>query len=217
LERFTTVTGIAAPLPWADVNTDDIFPAAAASHVARAPGGRDAFRDRTTMGVNAFAAHRWTEDGQPSTDFVLNRSPYDRARILIARENFGCGSSREMAVWCLIGIGLRCIIAPSFGDIFYNNCFNKCLLPVRLPADDVEELSQLAAASGDRAFTVDLETCVITAPDGRRTRFEVGEYQRQALLDGLDEIAATMTRLPAIQAHERAYLARRPWLTGPAQ
>jgi 3-isopropylmalate/(R)-2-methylmalate dehydratase small subunit len=216
VERFTALTAIAAPLPWANLNTDDIFPAPGASPVARAPGGRDAFRDRTTMGVNAFAAYRWTEDGQPSTDFVLNRAPYDRARILIARENFGCGSSREMAVWCLIGIGLRCIIAPSFGDIFYNNCFKNGLLPVRLPADDIEELLQLAGASGDRAFTVDLETCLITAPDGRRKGFEVGEYQRHALLNGLDEIAATMTRLPAIQAHEKAYLAQRPWLLGSA-
>jgi 3-isopropylmalate/(R)-2-methylmalate dehydratase small subunit len=216
VERFTAVTGIAAPLPWADVNTDDIFPAAAASHAARAPGGRDAFRDRTTMGVNAFAAHRWTENGQPSMDFVLNRAPYDRARILIARENFGCGSSREMAVWCLIGIGLRCIIAPSFGDIFYNNCFKNGLLPVRLPPDDVEGLLELAGAGGDRAFTVDLETCLITAPDGRRKRFEVGEYQRHAPLNGLDQIAATMTQLPAMQAHERAYLAQRPWLSGSA-
>jgi 3-isopropylmalate/(R)-2-methylmalate dehydratase small subunit len=217
VERFTAVTAIAAPLPWADVNTDDIFPAPGASPVAHAPGGREAFRDRTTMGVNAFAAYRWTEDGQPRTDFILNRAPYDRARILIARENFGCGSSREMAVWCLSGIGLRCIIAPSFGDIFYGNCFKNGLLPVRLPAGDVEELLKLASTSDDPTFTVDLESCLITAPDGRRQRFDVGEYQRHALLNGLDEIAATMSRLPAIQAHESAYLAQRPWLPGAAR
>ncbi|MET0829789.1 MAG: hypothetical protein ABWY26_09730, partial [Microbacterium sp.] len=124
---FTGLTGIAAPLRWSDVNTDDIFPAAMASPIARLRGSA-ILNDRARMGDNAFAAYRWTDAGEPRPDFVLNRPPYDRAEILVAGSNFGCGSSREAAVWCLAAIGIRCIIAPSFGDIFYGNCLQNGLL-----------------------------------------------------------------------------------------
>jgi 3-isopropylmalate/(R)-2-methylmalate dehydratase small subunit len=217
MEPFTTLTGIAAPLPWTDVNTDDIFPAPGASPVARAPGGRAAFRDRSTLGPNAFAAHRWNADGTPRTDFVLNRSPFDRARILLAGENFGCGSSREMAVWCLVALGLRCIIAPSFGDIFYGNCTKNGVLPVRLPAEAVQRLTGLAEARPGAELTVDLGACTVTAPDGSVLPFEIGGYHRHLLLHGLDEVAATLERLPEIEAHEQAYLAQRPWLAADAR
>jgi len=212
MRPFTSLTAIAAPLPWADVNTDDIFPAPGASSVARKPGGRELFRDRSKMGLNAFAGYRWDANGDPEPGFVLNQAPYDRAQILLSGENFGCGSSREMAVWCLAGIGLRCIIAPSFGDIFYNNCFKNGLLPVRLPAADTARLLELAQARPGAEITVDLRALLVSAPDGQQTPFEVGEYQRHMLLNGLDEIAATMTRLDVIESHEASYLAARPWL-----
>jgi 3-isopropylmalate/(R)-2-methylmalate dehydratase small subunit len=215
VERFTTLTAVAAPLPWANVNTDDIFPSPGASPIARLPGGREALGERAHMGRNAFAAHRWAPDGSPRPDFVLNRPPFDRAGILVARENFGCGSSREMAVWCLLGIGIRSVVAPSFGDIFYNNCFKNGLLPVRLGSDAVDHLLELADRVGARATTIDLERCRVTAADGSVHFFEVSDYQRQALLEGLDEVTATLARQPAIEAHEQAYLQRRPWLAAP--
>jgi 3-isopropylmalate/(R)-2-methylmalate dehydratase small subunit len=216
MDTFTRLTAIAAPLRWANVNTDDIFPGPGASPWVKLGRAREVMNDRTKMGPNAFAARRWLDNGDPDPRFVLNRLPFDKAGILIARENFGCGSSREMAVWCLLGIGVRCVIAPSFGDIFYNNCFKNGMLPVRLPSDDVEYLLTLAETHPAPLCTVDLELCTVTDPDGRRYPFEVGGYQRSALLHGLDEIAATLRRLPAIQAHESVYLARRPWLRGPA-
>jgi 3-isopropylmalate/(R)-2-methylmalate dehydratase small subunit len=212
MRPFTVLTAIAAPLPWPDVNTDDIFPGPGASPVARKPGGREVFQDRAKMGLNAFAAYRLDSGGEPRPEFVLNRAPYDRAQILLAGENFGCGSSREMAVWCLLGIGLRCIIAPSFGDIFYGNCVKNGLLPARLPREDVAALTELAESGPGDVFTVDLRSRAVTAPDKRSVTFEIGEYQRYMLLSGLDEIAATMGRLAAIEAHESAYLDQRPWL-----
>jgi 3-isopropylmalate/(R)-2-methylmalate dehydratase small subunit len=211
MEAFTVLTAMAAPLRWANINTDDIYPGPAASPVVRAGNGA-VLRERSTMGANAFAAHRWNDDLSPKADFIFNQSPFDQARILIARENFGCGSSREMAVWALMGIGIRCVIAPTFGDIFFNNCFKNGMLPVRLPAADVELLIDLAEAQPGAPFTVDLETRTVLAPNGSLLPFEVGTYQREMLLGGLDEIAATLAKLPAIAARERDYFAARPWL-----
>jgi 3-isopropylmalate/(R)-2-methylmalate dehydratase small subunit len=212
MQKFIRLKAIAAPLPWANVNTDDIFPGPGASPLVRA-GRTELITDRSQMGANAFAAYRWNLDGTPIKDFVLNQPPYNRAGILIARENFGCGSSREHAVWCLDGIGIRCVIAPSFGDIFYNNCFKNGMLPIRLPEQAVEGLLAQAAVRTEATFEVDLEEQMIVAPDGSRHRFEIGDYQRHALLNGLDEIAATLARLPQIEAHEARYYEQRPWLT----
>ncbi|MFN0063737.1 MAG: 3-isopropylmalate dehydratase small subunit [Myxococcaceae bacterium] len=209
MEKFTTLTAIAAPLPWANVNTDDIYPGPAASPVR---AGTSRMLDRGEMGPNAFASYRWNPDRSPKPDFILNRPPFNEARILIARENFGCGSSREMAVWCLLEIGIRCVIAPSFGDIFYNNCFKNGVLPVRLPPEDVERVLTLAAGTPGPRFTVDLETSLVLAPDGSRYPFDVGEYRRQALLQGIDEIAAALARMSTIHAHEQEYYSMRPWL-----
>lgn len=212
MDSFTTLTAVAAPLRWADINTDDIFPGPAASPILRQHGNRDVATDKSKMGTNAFAAQRWTADGRRNDDFILNQPPYDRAGILIAGANFGCGSLREMAVWALAGLGIRCIIAPSFGDIFYSNCSKNGMLPIRLSETDVEALMSLAESSAEPLFHVDLLACEVTAPDASRRTFEIGSYQRHALLNGLDEIAATLERLPEIETHEAAYLARRPWL-----
>jgi 3-isopropylmalate/(R)-2-methylmalate dehydratase small subunit len=211
MESFISLTAIAAPLYWANVNTDDIYPGPTASPVSRHPSGGPV-RNHTKMGSSAFAAFRWDDDLNPKPGFILNQPPYDRAGILIARENFGCGSSREMAVWCLRAIGVRAIIAPSFGDIFYNNCFKSAVLPVKLPRDAVEALLRLATDSAEPLFTVDLEGQTVTAPDGSVQGFEIGAYNRHMLLNGLDEIEATLEKLPAIEAHEAAYFATRPWL-----
>jgi 3-isopropylmalate/(R)-2-methylmalate dehydratase small subunit len=219
---FQQHAGIAAPLRWTDVNTDDIFPGPVASPIARLRAGA-VLTDRARMGENAFAAHRWTDTGAPRPEFVLNRPPYDRATIIVAGANFGCGSSREAAVWCLAGIGIRCVIAPSFGDIFYGNCIQNGLLPIRLPDDAVERLlSQAERALDGSAETrqeprvaVDLEACTVTAPDGQRFTFEIADYHREALLRGLDEIDATLARLPTIEAFEAEYFRERPWLRPP--
>jgi 3-isopropylmalate/(R)-2-methylmalate dehydratase small subunit len=211
MEPFITLTAIAAPLPWANVNTDDIYPGSGASPVVRS-GNSAVMHDRAQMGLNAFAAYRWADDLSPKPDFVLNQPPFDKAGILIARENFGCGSSREMAVWCLHGIGIGCIIAPSFGDIFYNNCFKSGVLPARVEPDQVERMLALALESADPTFTVDLEAMTILAPDGSSFAFDVGDYHRNALLNGLDEIAASLARMPAIEAQEAGYYTARPWL-----
>jgi 3-isopropylmalate/(R)-2-methylmalate dehydratase small subunit len=210
MRPFTTLTGIAAPLPWSNVNTDDIWPGPGASPVLKA-GRMPLQAPPDQHGPNAFAAVRWNDDLTPKPEFVLNRAPYDRAEILIARDNFGCGSSREMAVWALAAIGFRCVIAPSFGDIFHNNCFPNGVLPVRLPELVVEDLLR-QAEDPDARFTVDLVNLQVTAPDGSVHAFAVGDYQRTMLLEGLDEITATLSRVPEINRAEAAYFARRPWL-----
>ena len=208
---FTRWRGIAAPLRWADVNTDDIFPAAAASPVARMHGAA-VLGDPARVGENAFAAFRYLADGTLNPDFILNRPPYDRATILVAGPNFGCGSSRESAVWALAGIGVRCIVAPSFGEIFRNNCYQNGLLPVVVSEPEAEHCLASAESAPDAEFEIDLELCTVIAPDGRRIAFAIGDYHRNALLLGLDEIDATMSRLATIEQHEAIYWRERPWL-----
>ena len=170
-------------------------------------------RDRSQMGLNCFAAWRYDDQAEPRPDFILNQPPYTEARILIAGDNFGCGSSREMAVWALAGIGVRCIVAPSFGDIFFNNCLKNGVLPVRLAAAEVGVLLALVEDRSGPAFTVDLSAKSLTGPDGKTRSFALVEYYRQALLGGLDEIDATLLRLGRSDAFERDYWGVRPWLT----
>lgn len=213
-EPFTTLEAIAAPLDWANVNTDDIYPGPTASPVVRA-GELAVMSDRSKMGKNAFAAHRWNDDLSPKADFILNQPPYTDAGILIARENFGCGSSREMAVWTLKAIGIRAVIAPSFGDIFYNNCFKNSVLPIRLDSGIVSDLLDQVKNPAQCTMKVDLTDCSVTAPDGVRHGFAIGDYQRDLLLRGVDEIEATLQKLPAIEAREAVSFAQRPWLLEP--
>lgn len=211
-DPFTRWAAVAAPLPWPDINTDDIAPGPEASPVLRRRGGGEIASDPVRMGENAFAGYRFNADGSPKADFVLNRKPYDRAGILVTGPNFGCGSSRETAVWALIGIGIRCVIAPSFGEIFYNNCSKNGLVPARVDAAAGDALAKLAESSSDPTFTVDLETCTIESGVGARWAFSIGAYQRQLLLDGRDEITMTLQRLSQIEAYESDYFDRRPWL-----
>lgn len=210
-EPFTTLRGIAAPLPWPDVNTDDIAPGPMASPVMRLHGAR-AFTARENMGRNAFAAHRYFDDGTLRPDFVLNQPPYDTAQILIGGRNFGCGSSRETAVWCLQGIGIRCVIAPSYGEIFRGNCVQNGVLPVQLDPTAVDRLCAQAQAVPSALFEVDLTRCRVVGPDGTAYPFTIDEFQRDGLLRGLAEIDMTLERLDAIRAHEAAFERDRPWL-----
>jgi 3-isopropylmalate/(R)-2-methylmalate dehydratase small subunit len=209
VEPFKILTAIAIPLSWPDINTDDIFPATGINASTTDPS---ALTDRTQMGQNAFAGYRYLPDGSANPDFIMNRRPYVDGEILIAGRNFGCGSSREMAVWALAQIGLRCVIAPSFGDIFYANTIANGMLPVVLAPDEVETLAQLARDEPSGRLTVNLEAQTVTTPRGRRFSFSIGAYHRHMLLNGLDEIAATLERMSAIIAFETAYHEERSWV-----
>jgi len=203
MKPFTTLTGVAAPLPHANVDTDQIIPARFLKTIAR-----------TGLGRNLFANFRYREDGSENPDFVLNQEPYRRAEILIAFENFGCGSSREHAPWALLDFGIRCVIAPDFADIFHNNCFKNGILPVKLPRDICAALMEDAKLGGDARLTVDLERQVVVRPSGEEIPFEVDPFRRHCLLHGLDDIGQTLRHAPAIDAYEARQRAAQPWLYG---
>lgn len=196
---FTAVTGAAAPLMRANVDTDVII------RIERLTA---AFQ-RDQLGPYAFEALRLRADGSEDPACVLNQPAFLRAPVLLAAENFGCGSSREGAVWALMGLGIRCVIAPSFGDIFFNNCFQNGVLPVRLPIAQVEVLAAQCASGA--SVTVDLQEKAITAPDGRVSSFDIDPLRREALLHGLDDIGLTLKDDALIRAWQQADRARRPW------
>lgn len=201
MEKFTRLAAIAAPLMRENINTDIII------RVERLTGS-----NRTNLGPYAFEAWRNKPDGTPDPDFVLNQPRWRDAKILVAGENFACGSSREHAVWALAGMGIRAVIAPSFGDIFFNNCFQNGMLPVVLPAAAVAELARELEASGNAApTTVDLEAQEVVGPSGTRYPFQTDPLRRKALLEGLDEIGQTLTQADAIAAFQARDRAARPW------
>ena len=203
MEPFRTLTGVAAPLRMINVDTDKIIPKQFLKTIRR-----------TGLGAHLFNDLRYEPDGAEIAGFVLNREPWRRARILIAGDNFGCGSSREHAPWALLDFGIRCVIAPSFADIFYNNCFKNGILPVSLPEAAVASLLDRAEAGDDARVTVDLENETVIAPDGERIAFEVDPFRRRCLLEGLDDIGLTLRKEAAIDAFEAARRARRRWLGG---
>ena len=203
MEKFKTLKAVAAPLPSVNVDTDMIIPARFLKTIKR-----------TGLGKSAFYAMRYDESGAERPDFVLNKAPYRNAKILIAGANFGCGSSREHAPWSLADFGLRCIIAPSFADIFYGNSFKNGILCITLPQDEVDKLSA-KAAEGNTAggeFTVDLESQTITAPDGSVTSFSLDGTKRNNLLKGLDDIGLTLQSADKITAFEAKQNRAQPWL-----
>ncbi len=202
MQPFTTLTGIAAPLPLINVDTDKIIPAHWLKTIKR-----------TGLGAGLFEALRFDGDGRERPDFVLNREPYRRAVILIAGDNFGCGSSREHAPWALLDFGIRCVIAPSFADIFHNNCYKNGILPITLPQDQVDLLMKEAETAADPTFTVDLEAQLIHRPTGNAPLpFRVDPANRAKLLQGLDEIGTTLAKVAAIDAFEARQRAAQPWL-----
>ncbi|MDG4603088.1 MAG: 3-isopropylmalate dehydratase small subunit [Defluviicoccus sp.] len=198
---FTTLSSIAAPLPMMNVDTDMIIPKQFLKTIKR-----------SGLGEGLFFELRFDQAGNEIGDFVLNRAAYRKAAILIAGENFGCGSSREHAPWALLDFGIRCIIAPSFADIFYNNCFKNGILPVVLPKADVDALSALVSQQPEVAITVDLTAQTVDAPSLAPMRFEIDPFRKHCLLHGLDDIGLTMQKAAAIDSFEERQRAQYPWL-----
>jgi 3-isopropylmalate/(R)-2-methylmalate dehydratase small subunit len=200
MEKFTRLTGVAAPLPMVNVDTDMVI-----------PKNYLKVTERTGLGKHLFAEMRFNADGSERPDFVLNRPAWRQAEILIAFENFGCGSSREHAPWALRDFGIRCVIAPSFADIFFNNCFKNGILPLVLPKAVCVELIDDAERGANATLTIDLEAQALTRPDGERIAFEVEPSRRSRLLEGLDEIGATVARAHRIDAFEARVRRSQPW------
>ena len=201
MQAFTKLTGVAAPLPKANVDTDQIIPARFLKSISR-----------LGFGKNLFANFRYKEDGSENPDFVLNQEPYRKAEVLIAFENFGCGSSREHAPWALLDFGIRCVIAPDFADIFHNNCFKNGVLPVRLPREVCERLMEDAKMGPNARITVDLEREVVVRPNGEEIPFKIDPLRRHLMLNGLDDIGQTLQHAPAIDSFEAKQKAAQPWL-----
>ena len=199
MEKFTKLTGVAAPLPLINVDTDMIIPKQFLKTI-----------ERSGLGKNLFDEMRYDQDGNENPDFVLNRPAYRNATILVAGENFGCGSSREHAPWALLDFGIRCVISTSFADIFYNNCFKNGILPIALPQEEVDKLLDDAGRGANAVVTIDLENQVITGPDGGSIGFEVDAFRKHCLLNGLDDIGLTLEKVTAIDAYEARQAATEP-------
>jgi len=200
MEKFTTLTGVAAPLNMVNVDTDMIIPKQYLKTIKR-----------TGLKDGLFAELRWDENGK-SKDFVLDQPPYRNAKVLIAGDNFGCGSSREHAPWALLDFGIRCVIAPSFADIFYNNCFKNGILPIRLPQEQIDRLMEDAGKGANATMTVDLEAQEITRPDGEKVSFEIDSHRKHCLLNGLDDIGLTLQKKDKIDSFEAKRKQTQPWL-----
>ncbi len=203
MDKFTVLTGIAAPLPILNVDTDMIIPKQYLKTIKR-----------TGLGTGLFAEMRYRDDGSENPDFVLNKPAYRKAQILVAGDNFGCGSSREHAPWALLDFGIRCVIAPDFADIFHNNCFKNGILPVRLLREVCEALMDDARLGGNARLTVDLERQVVVRPSGEEIPFEVDPLRKHLLLNGLDDIGQTLQHAGAIDSFEARRKTEQPWLAG---
>ena len=201
MEKFTRLTGVAAPMDAINVDTDQIIPKLHLRTIKR-----------TGLGRVVFDELRFNRDGSEKPEFILNREPYRNAEILVAGDNFGCGSSREHAPWALLDFGIRCIVSTSFADIFYNNCFKNGILPVTVSADELQALMADASDRENPVLTVDLHAQEITRPNGAVVRFQIDEFRRECLLDGLDDIGLTMQKVEMIDAFEEAQRERQPWL-----
>ena len=200
MEKFTKLTGPAAPLPMANVDTDKIIPARFLKTIKR-----------TGLKEGLFYELRWDEDGK-SKDFVLDQPTYQNAKILVSGDNFGCGSSREHAPWALLDFGIRCIIASDFADIFYNNCFKNGILPIKLPQEQVDLLMEDSEKGANAIMTVDLQAQEITRPDGEKIPFKIDSFRRHCLLNGLDDIGLTLQKKEKIDSFEVKRKEAQPWL-----
>ena len=200
MDKFTTLTGIAAPMPLVNIDTDMIIPKQFLKTIKR-----------SGLGVNLFDEMRYTQDGQEIPDFVLNQPAYRDAQILVAGDNFGCGSSREHAPWALLDFGIRCVISTSFADIFYNNCFKNGILPIVMPQDVVDVLMQDAKKGANARVTIDLESQTVTTSDGQSFAFDVDSHRRHCLLNGLDDIGLTLEKAASIDSYEKKLATLRPW------
>jgi 3-isopropylmalate/(R)-2-methylmalate dehydratase small subunit len=198
---FTTLTGIAAPMPLVNIDTDMIIPKQFLKTIKRSGLGR-----------NLFDEMRFTPDGAEITEFVLNQPAYRKAGIIVAGDNFGCGSSREHAPWALLDFGIRAVISTSFADIFYNNCFKNGILPIVLPADQVEALMEDARNGANARMTVDLDAQTVTASDGRSFSFDIDPFRKHCLINGLDDIGLSLEKVASIDSYEERISALRPWV-----
>jgi len=201
MEEFTSLTGVAAPLPMVNIDTDMIIPARFLKSIKR-----DGF------GPSLFYTLRYDEQGKERPDFILNQPAYRKASILVTGTNFGCGSSREHAPWALDNFGIRCVIAPDFADIFYNNAFKNGMLLIRLPQEQIDLLTKDAANGANATFTVDLEAQEITRPDGGKIKFDIDPFKKHCLLNGLDDIGLTLQKDKKIASYEEKMRAAQPWL-----
>jgi len=201
MDKFTVHTGVAAPMPLVNIDTDMIIPKQFLKTIKR-----------TGLGVNLFDEMRYDREGNEIADFVLNNPAYRNAEILVAGENFGCGSSREHAPWALLDFGIRCVISTSFADIFFNNCFKNGILPIVLPQEQVDILMKEAEKGANARITVDLENQQVSTSDGEVFQFQVDSFKKHCLLNGLDDIGLTMEKVASIDAFEAKAAQERPWV-----
>jgi len=201
MDKFDKLTSVAAPMDMINIDTDMLIPKQFLKTIAR-----------TGLGKNLFHEMRYDDDGNEVEDFVLNQPAYRNAKILVADENFGCGSSREHAPWALLDFGINCIIAPSFADIFYNNCFKNGILPIKLPREDWEKVMDDAKRGANATLTVDLENQTISGPDGGEVHFEIDSFKKKCLLEGLDDVGLTMQNDDKIESFEKEKNTSQAWL-----
>lgn len=201
MDKFTTLSGIAAPMPLVNIDTDMIIPKQFLKTIKR-----------SGLGANLFDEMRFTLEGEEIPEFVLNQAAYREAQILVAGDNFGCGSSREHAPWAIADFGIRCVVSTSFADIFYNNCFKNGILPIVLPEEQRDILMKDAEKGANARIEVDLEAQTITSSDGEVFNFDVDPFKKHCLLNGLDDIGLTMEKAAAIDAFEADLSAVRPWV-----
>ena len=200
MDKFTTLEGVAAPLKIINVDTDMIIPKQYLKTIKR-----------TGLGKGLFSEQRFKDDGSENPDFVLNQPAYRHSKILVAGDNFGCGSSREHAPWALLDFGIRCVISTSFGDIFYNNCFKNGILPIVVKPDELEKLLDDAGRGANATLTIDLAAQEIRGPDGGVIKFEIDAFKKHCLLNGLDDIGLTLEKATAIDAFEKKNAVTHPW------
>lgn len=200
MEKFTKLTGVAAPMPIVNIDTDMIIPKNYLKTIKR-----------TGLSKGLFAEMRYQQDGSENPDFVLNKAAYRNAKIIVAGDNFGCGSSREHAPWALLDFGVRCVISTSFADIFFNNCFKNGILPIVVTPEDLEKLMDDASRGANATLSIDLEAEEIRGPDGGVLKFHVDPFRRHCLLNGLDDIGLTMEKASDIDAFEKKDATLHPW------
>ncbi|MDR3373707.1 MAG: 3-isopropylmalate dehydratase small subunit [Ancalomicrobiaceae bacterium] len=200
MDKFTTLTGVAAPLPIVNIDTDMIIPKQFLKTI-----------QRTGLGRGLFYELRFNEDGSEKPGFILNQPAYRKSQVLVAGDNFGCGSSREHAPWALADFGIRCVISTSFADIFYNNCFKNGILPITVSPEDLSKLLDDASRGSNATLTVDLASQTIKGPDGGSISFDIDAFRKHCLLNGLDDIGLTLEKETSISAYETRHSAEQPW------
>ena len=200
MDKFTTLTGVAAPMKIRNIDTDMIIPKQYLKTIKR-----------TGLGTGLFSEMRYRDDGSENPDFILNKPAYRAAKIIVAEDNFGCGSSREHAPWALLDFGVRCVISTSFADIFYNNCFQNGVLPIKVSPEDLEKLMDDASRGSNSTLTIDLESQEIRGPDGGVVKFDLDPFRKHCMINGLDDIGLTMTKENGITSYEDKVGRSRPW------